>query len=373
MHTSKHVYWLIVLPFFIFSGCQKEIKQEKKIYPVMVGETIQKDVPIYIEAIGNVYSLATIDVRPQVSGVILESYVKQGQYVKKGDKLYQIDPRPFQASLDKAKAQLIKDQATLKINEETVERNKPIVKKDYLSKLTFDQYVSNVELIKGQILSDQADIDLAQLNLEWTSPISPIDGKISQFTIYPGNLVIAYDTNSFTTIQQIDPAEIRFTITQEDFIRVQKAMKEGVLRFEVYLPQAPDAPKEGNIYFIDNHIDLSTGTILLKGTIPNADEFLWPGEYITCRLQLRVHQNALLVPEEAVKISETGPFVFIYHPDTSTVEYRNVVKGEKIDHDILIEKGINIGDKVVVKGQSNLHSNDKVKLISAIEHPIIEK
>lgn len=354
---------VVKISFFIFlllCCCGKERNHEPPSFPVIVGESIQKDVPVLVKTIGNVYSLQTVQIRPQVGGIVQEAYVKQGQYVKKGDPLYKIDPRPFQANLDRAKATLSKDQATLNLAEITVSRNADLVSKDYISKLTYDQYQANVETTKAQILSDQADIALAELNLEWTKPISPIDGKISQYNIDPGNLVTASDPNALTDIRQITPADVRFYITQKDFIEVQKSINEGLLKFSVVLPQRPSQPREGTIYFIDNHIDLSTGTILLKGMVDNEDELLWPGEFVKVQLQLKILPNAILVPEEAVSIGQQGAFIYVYHPEASTAEYRLVTKGETVEHMTVIEKGLNSGEKIIVRGQVNLRPGSKV-------------
>jgi multidrug efflux system membrane fusion protein len=158
----------------------------------------------------------------------------------------------------------------------------------------------------------------------------------------------------------MDPADIRFGIAQNDFVKVQEAMRKGLLKFEVILPQLKDTPREGQIYFIDNHLDTSTGTILLRGTVPNQDEFLWPGEFIRIRLMLHVEKGALLVSEEAVKIGQDGPYVYIYHPDTSTAEYRLVTKGEKVKDRVIIKKGVKLGEKVILRGQNNLLPGVKV-------------
>lgn len=366
MSWNSPIFVFGCLVFLFLGACSsQEKKKQEKIVSVMIEKAIEKDVPIYLEKIGNVYSLRTVQIRPQVSGIVTEAYVKQGQYVKVGDPLYQIDPRPYQAALDKAKAALLKDTASLNIAEIVVERNKNLVEKDFVSKLNFDTYKSNVNSAEGQVQSDQADIDVAQINLEWTMPTSPIDGKISQYNIDPGNLVVANDVNALTDIRQITPADIRFNITQADFIGVQKAMRDKTLKFEVILPQEKDQPREGTIYFVDNHVDPTTGTILLKGTVPNEDEFLWPGEFIRVRLQLRMHPKAVLVPELALAMGQDGPYVYVYHPDTSTVEYRKVVKGITTNGMVLIESGVNADEEVVIKGQINLLPGSKVKVIEA--------
>lgn len=355
---SAKIFLLLGL-FFV--SCSKEEQPERK-FPVTIGNVTQRDVPIFIESIGNVYSLDTVEIRPQVGGIIVEANVKQGQYVKKGDLLYKIDPRPYQAALDQAKGTLLKDMSSLELAEITAKRYATLAEKDFISKLNYEQYQVNVKTAQGQVLNDQAAVEIAQINLDWTNVTAPIDGKISQFNIDPGNLVVANDANALTDLRSITPADIRFYVNQKDYIDVQNAMREGQLKFEVYLPQMPNKKRQGKIYFFDNHLDLNTGTILIKGTAPNEDEFFWPGEFVRVRLQLRVQQDALLVPEESIQYGQDGPFVYVYNPESSTVEYRPIVKGEKVDKLYLVEKGVKPGEKVVTKGQVNLRPNVKVYL-----------
>jgi len=347
----------------ILASCSKNNKApESPGLPVTIAESVQKDVPLYVEAIGNVYSLQTVEIRPQVGGIILESYVKQGQFVKKGDPLYLIDPRPYQANLDLAKGALVKDTATLKFDALRVERYAELAKQDYFSKINYEQFQATVEMDEGQVISDKANVILAEINLDWCIPKAPIDGKISQYNIDPGNLVIANDTTALTTIRKIDPADIRFSINQKDFFSLQQSIREGQLKFDAILPQDTKNPREGQIYFIDNTLDLNTGTILIKGTIPNADEYFWPGEFVKIRLQLKILPNAILVPEEALGYSQNGLFLYVYNPESSTVEFRAVTKGEKVDKLVVIENGVGPGEKVVTKGQLNLRPGSKVFL-----------
>lgn len=351
---------LTAIMMLFLAACSKNKPKQERVYPIAVAEVSQQDVPIYIKVIGNVYSLRIVEIRPQVGGVLEEAYVAEGQYVKKGDPLYKIDPRQYQAAVDKAKATLLKDQATLNFSEKQVERNKELTEQDYVSKLTYEQYLSQMAFNKAVILSDQADLDFANLQLEWCVPTSPITGKISAYNIDPGNLVTANDPNALTTIRQMTPADIHFNITQKEFTRVQEALKRGRLKFEAILPQDPLHPREGSIYFVDNHIDLTTGTILLKGTVDNEDEKFWPGEFVNVWLHLKTEEHALLVPEEAVNIGHDGSYVYIYVPESSTAEYRLVTRGEKVDHQIVIEKGVKLGEKVIIRGQHNLLPGAKV-------------
>jgi len=356
------MHFFILIAFLFVTGCKSPPPKEERVFPVTLGDVVQRDTPIIVEAIGNVYSLTEVNVRPQVGGIIEKAYVKQGQYVKQGDPLFLIDPRPYQAALDTAKGNLVRDQATADFSEIRLVRFADLVTKDYFAKINYEQFTSDAQMAQGQVLADIGAVETAQINLEWTKPYSPIDGKISQYNIDPGNLVIANDPNFITTIRQIDPADIRFTINQKDFVRVQDAERSGTLKFQVLLPQKLDTPREGQIYFVDNHIDLTTGTILIKGTAPNADEFFWPGEFVRVHLQLRVEPNALLVPQEAVQVGQDGPFIYVYNPKTSRVEYRTVVRGETLDGLTLIEKGVNPSEKVVLRGQINLRPNVKVEV-----------
>ncbi len=355
------------LAFFILllavTSCGRGDKAPpERSYPVAIGEAIEADVPIYIEAIGSVQSPLEIQIRPQVTGILKTTYVQEGQYVRAGDPLYLIDPRPYQAALDRAKAALLKDEAALEYAKITLERYKEVANKDYISKLNYEQYQANVQAAEGQVLSDKADIEAAELNVEWCRPVSPVTGKISQSIIDIGNLVVANDPNFITDVRQIEPIQVFFNIPQRDFVRVQDAQKSGTLKFLAILPQHSDRPREGEIFFVDNHIDQTTGTVLLKGQAKNDDEFLWPGEYVQVKLQLKTQKNAILVPEEAVQIGQEGPFVYLYDANTSTVEYRKVTKGPKLNHSIVIDAGVKKGDKVITKGTVNLRPGSKVYL-----------
>jgi RND family efflux transporter MFP subunit len=345
----------------IHFGCtSKPVKPIERSFPILITDVKVEDVPIYVESIGNAESLRSVQIRPQVTGVIEEALVREGQYVKKGDPLFRIDRRRYEADLKQAKGTLAKNIAALEYAEARVRRYSALVKEEYLSKLNYEQYQTDVESLKGQILSDQAALDLAKLKLEWTTPLSPINGKISQYEIDPGNLVVEYDANAFTEIRQIDPINVTFNINQKEFIQVQNAMKEGTLRFEALMPLDQKESREGYVYFYDNHIDINTGTVLFKGLIPNQDEKFWPGEFLRIRLHTGSIQNAALVPEQAIMYGQEGNFVYVFIPDKETVEYRPIIKGQKWKDKIVVLKGIKSGEKVVIRGQVNLRPGVKV-------------
>lgn len=332
--------------------------------PVEIADTVVRDEPVTIEAIGNVYSLQTVQVRPQVGGMITKVHVSQGQTVKMGQSLYTIDPRPYQAALDQAIATLAKDEASLKLAESTVKRYEDLVKQDYVAQLTFDKYKTDVDLGKAQVVIDKALVDIAKINLGYTAIRSPMDGRISQYNIDVGNVVVANDQNALTQILQVTPADIHFSITQRDFVEVRRAQQAGSLIFEVYLPEYPDEPKQGEIYFFDNHINTDTGTILFKGAVPNDDAFFWPGEFVKVRLQLKIAKDAILVPIPAIQIGQKGKFAYVYKKDDSTVEYRAVETGQTYGDLIMVTEGLKSGEQVVTNGQINLRPDAKVFLVN---------
>lgn len=346
---------------------RQENKRGAPPLPVEIGTATTADVPIFIETIGNIYGKNTIEIHPQVSGIIKKIHVEQGQYVHKGDLLYTIDPKPYIALLNQAKATLLKDEATLKLAEATVGRYEELVKQDYVSKLKFDQYQSDVEISKAQILFDKAKIDEAEINLSYATIHSPIDGLMGKYNIDQGNYVSAQSTEPLAEVLQTHPMSLHFTITQSEFVQVRRAEEEGNFRLTAYLPEIPEDEHEGIIYFFDNHIDTTTGTILIKGAIPNEDNYFWPGEFVQVRLQLRVERDAVVVPQTAVQLGQKGNFVYVYHEDTKTVEYRPVDKGPIYEGNTLIYKGVAKGEKVITRGQINLRPDAQVVVVGGEE------
>ena len=349
------VYALICL---ICYGCYSGAPRQKPPSPVRVAQLKQEDIPVYIEAIGNVGSLQVVQIKPQVSGKLLDAHVKQGQLVKKGDLLYTIDPLPYEAALEKARGTLQKDEATMSFAKKKMERYVELVKQDFVSQLTFDQYQSEYQAAQAQVAVGKADVEIAEINLNYCTITSPIDGMVSQFNIDPGNLVVANDPNTLTVIRQINPADIKFSVPQKDFQEIQKSMKGETLKFEVIVIGQPEK-YEGEVYFIDNHLDLSTGTILLRGEVPNEGGALWPGEFVTIRMLIKTIPNAIMAPTSAVQTGQQGSYVYVVKPDM-TVDYRQVTVGEKYNNDIVIEKGLALDETVVVDGQINLYPGAKI-------------
>ncbi len=355
------IFFLFLSIFII--GCKKENLKPKEIsYPVMIAKAVQQDTPIYIDAIGNILSHEVVDLKAQATGIIVKINFNEGDRVKEGQLLYTIDERSYKAALDEAKANLAKDEASLKLAELTVKRYETLVEKDYVSKLNFDQYATAVELSKAQIEIDKARVDAAQINLNYCKISSPIDGKIGQRNIHVGNLIVANNTQTLATIRQFTPIDVSFNISQRDFALLQSYTKSEQIPFKVILPQDPKTPRSGMVYFIDNALSQTTGTIALRGSISNEDEMFWPGEFVKIKLQINLKKDAVLVPEECVKVGQSGHYVFIYHPNESNVEYRDVIIGDRTDGFVIIEKGIKPNEAIIREGQLNLRQGTKVYL-----------
>jgi membrane fusion protein, multidrug efflux system len=313
--------------------------------PVTVAKVVTKDVPLYLDEIGTCAAYETVQVQAQVSGVIIGRHFQDGSDVKKGDLLFTIDSRPFQAALDQAKAQAELDQVTLKRQEDLRDR-KVISQQDY------DQAVANAQRSK-------AAADAAQVNLDWCYIKSPIDGRVGLRNVDVGNLV-GPSTGSMVTIQGLDPIYTDFTVAENDLPLVRKYLGGPNVKVQTYLPDGSIAPRTGDLYFIDNAVQPGSGTVKARGVAPNPDRALWPSEFVRVRFILDIVKDAKLVPSQAVQVSQSGPFVFIVKSD-NTVELRTVKPGQRQEGDLtVIEGGVKPGETVVVTGQLALSPGARV-------------
>jgi membrane fusion protein, multidrug efflux system len=313
--------------------------------PVTVAKVVTKDVPLYLDEIGTCAAYETVQVQAQVNGVIIARHFQDGSDVKKGDLLFTIDPRPYQAALDQAKAQAELDQVTLKRQEDL--RNRKVI-----SQQDYDQAVANAQKSK-------AAADSAQVNLDWCYIKSPIDGRVGLRNVDVGNLV-GPSTAALVTIQGLDPIYTDFTVAENDLPLVRKYLGGPNVKVQTYLPGGSIAPRTGDLYFIDNAVQPGSGTVKARGVTPNPDRALWPSEFVRVRFILDIVKNAMLVPSQAVQVSQSGPFVFIVKSD-NTVEQRTVKPGQRQEGDMtVIESGVKDGETVVVTGQLALAPGTKV-------------
>jgi membrane fusion protein, multidrug efflux system len=313
--------------------------------PVTVTKAVTKDVPLYLDEIGTCAAYETVQVQAQVSGQIIVRHFQDGSDVKKGDPLFTIDPRPYQAALDQAKAQAALDQLNLK-RQEDLRARKVISQQDY------DTAVANAQ-------KSQAAAEAAQVNLDYCHIKSPINGRVGLRNVDVGNLV-GPATLPLVTIQGLDPIYTDFTVAENDLPLVRKYLGGPNVKVETYLPDGSITPRMGDLYFIDNAVQPGSGTVRARGVAPNPDRALWPSEFVRVRFVLDMLKNATLVPAQAVQVSQSGPFVFVVKPD-NTVDLRAVKPGQRQDGDLtIIESGVKAGETVVVTGQLALSPGAKV-------------
>src|SRR2546423_2465931 len=313
--------------------------------PVTVAKVVTKDVPVYLDEIGTCAAYETVQVQAKVSGQILTRDFQDGADVKKGDLLFTIDPRPFQATLDQAKAQAALDQATLK-RQEDLRARKVISPQDY------DIAVANAQ-------KSQAAAEAAEVNLDYCYIKSPINGRVGLRNVDVCNLV-GPSTSALVTIQGLDPIYTDFTVAENDLPLVRKYLGGSNAKVETYLPDGSIAPRMGDLYFIDTAVQAGSGTVKVRGVTPNPDRALWPSEFVRVRFILDMLKNAALVPSQAVQVSQNGPFVFVVKPD-NTVDLRPVKPGQRQEGDLtVIESGVKPDETVVVTGQLALAPGAKV-------------
>ena len=304
--------------------------------PVLVTKVVSKDVPVYLDEIGTCAAYETVQVQAQVTGVITSRNFQDGSDVKKGDLLFTIDPRPYQAAVDQAKAQTVLDQITLKRQQELRARN-------VVSPQDLDTAQANTH-------KSEAVAEAAQVNLDYCYIKSPINGRVGLRNVDVGNLVNP-SSPSLVTIQGLDPIYTDFTVAETDLAVVRKYLGGPNVKVETRDPDGKVAPRLGDLYFIDNAVQPGSGTVKARAVTPNPDRALWPMEFVRVRFILDQINDAKLVPAQAVQISQNGPFVFVVKPD-NTVDLRPVKPGQRQDGDLtVIESGLKADETVVVTGQ----------------------
>jgi len=355
-----------------------------------------------MDALGKIVARETVQIQPQVSGRITQIHFTDGANVKKGQLLFTIDPRPFEANLKQAQANVAKDLAAKKQAEANlareiarenwgraqVERYRTLVEQGVVAKEQYEQLRADYDSLKANseaaraavhsadetVKADNAAIETSKVQLSYCYIHSPIDGRAGQRLVDIGNVVNpggpgnsdsnAVSSNALLVIERLNPIYADFTISQSNLSSVQEQMRVGRLSAEVRLPDAPNDAVSGQLTFIDNSVQTETGQVTLRATLPNPDQRFWPGRFVNIRLMLGTIQGAVLVPASAPQMSAAGSYVYVVKPD-STAEQRTVTLGQRQGDLIVVEKGVAAGEKVVINGQLGVTPNGKV----AIEHP----
>jgi multidrug efflux system membrane fusion protein len=355
--------------------------------PVLVAAATKRDVPVEVQVIGNVEAYSTISVKAQVTGQLTAVYFHEGDFVHKGEKLFSIDRRPLEAaynqalanasrdeaSLGQAQANLARDTAQLQYQETQAKRyadlyNGGVISKDQSEQLrasadamaqTVAADRAGIESAKAAIAASKATADNAQVQLSYTEIVSPIDGRTGNLVVKAGNVVTANNMD-LMTINQVEPIYVTFAVPEAQLTAIKRYMAQSKLPVRARPQDAdPSEDDQGTLTFIDNTVDVTTGTIKLKGTFPNAGHKLWPGQFVRVTLRLTTQKDAVVVPNEAIQTGQNSQFVYVVKPDR-TVESRNVVTGARVNQDMVVNEGLEAGETVVTEGQLRLAPGSKV-------------
>lgn len=328
--------------------------------PVTVAPVVQKSVPVQVTAIGNGEAYTTVTVKSQVDGIIQEVHFQEGQDVAKGQVLFSIDPRPFQATLQQFQANLARDQAQLQNAQAQLQRNEQLFEQGIISKDQYDTFQTNAAALSATVRADQAAIENAKIQLGYCTIRSPIEGRTGNLMAHAGNLVKNNDA-TLVTINQISPIYIDFSVPEQYLPEIKREQARRPLRVQAAVPQENGRPETGSLSFINNTVDTATGTILLKGTFQNPQKRLWPGQFVNVVVVLSSQPNAIVVPSQAVQTGQQGHYVFVVKQG-NTVGLQPVQPGTTLNGETVINQGLRAGQTVVTDGQLRLFPGAKIEV-----------
>jgi multidrug efflux system membrane fusion protein len=329
---------------------------------VKAAKAVAKPMPVIIEAVGTVEPEHGVQVRAQVSGVLQSVLFKEGDKVKAGQLLFEIDSRTFQAAYNQAQAQLARDQAQLENSRVQRDRLEPLLKREFITQQEFDVAVTSTKSLEATVAADRALLEQARIQLEFSRIHAPIAGRTGALAIKPGNLVpTAGGGVPLVTINSTDPILVTFSIPERQLEEIRRYQNEKDMRIEILPERTGPAVSEGKLVFIDNTVTPQTGTVVLKTRVSNKDEFLWPGQFTNVRIVLKIEPDAVVVPEVAVQPGQDGSFVYMIDAE-SRVQVRRVKVSRQIGGEIVIASGVRAGDQVITEIPQALQEGARVRL-----------
>ncbi|HEY0178204.1 MAG TPA: efflux RND transporter periplasmic adaptor subunit [Dokdonella sp.] len=328
--------------------------------PVTVIKAVRRDTPVLVRAPGTVEAINSASVKSLIDGQLLESFVKDGDDVARGQLLFRVDPRPAEAALQQAASTQAKDQATLEQARSQVKRYENIAAKGYLSADQMEQYRTNLGVALAAVKVDEANVAAAKVTLGYTEIRAPFAGRIGRILIQPGNVVKANDTNPLVVVNQLEPIFVNFALPADLLGRVLVAQRQAPLAATASVVGV-DAPVEGKVAFVDNAVDTATGTIKLRAEFGNAEHVLWPGQLVTVALTLGRDADAIVVPDHAVQNGPNGTYVFVVKAD-GRAEQRSVDVARVVEGQAVVTKGLAVDETVVLDGQSRVDDGAAVKV-----------
>jgi membrane fusion protein, multidrug efflux system len=344
---------------------EKAVPKGPGAVPVSVTAAVQQNIPVRLQAIGNVEAYTSVAVKSRVDGQIVEVPFREGQEVKKGEVLFRIDARPFEAAFRQSEAQALRDVASRDQAASQERRYQELLDKNFVSKDAYAQYRTNAQTAEATSKASQAALENAKLNLEYTVIRSPVEGYVGRALLQAGNMVKANDTISLVVINQVKPVYVSFAIPEQQLATVRDLMRKNPLAVEVAAPGNDKAIATGRIAFLDNAVDQTTGTIKVRAIFDNSDAALWPGQFYTVRVKLYDQENAILVPSRALQTGPDGQFVYVVKPDMMVEVRKVVVSRNEGEMAVLAEGGIAKDERVVVRGALRLAPGMKVNIQDA--------
>jgi multidrug efflux system membrane fusion protein len=360
--------WVLLLFAFTFPvvGCSNKqaAAPPPPPVPVRVARVTLKTVPVELRAIGTVEALSTVSIKSKVAGELTAVHFREGQDVRKGDLLFEIDRQPFEVALRQAEAALARDQARLANARAQAARYAKLFEEGVASREQADQTRTDLESLDATVRADQAAVEKAKLDLSYCSIASPVDGRTGSLLVNEGNLVKASDDPPLVILNQLTPIYVSFAVPEQYLAEIKRFLAAGRLPISVNITE--DQPSEsGQLTFVDNAVDSATGTIRLKGTFANPARHLWPGQFVNVVLRLSEQANAVVVPSEALQTGQSGQFVYVVN-DENVVESRPVFTGRSVQGVTVVEKGLAPGELVVTDGQLRLVPGAKIQIKEAL-------
>ncbi|HXS40942.1 MAG TPA: efflux RND transporter periplasmic adaptor subunit [Stellaceae bacterium] len=318
--------------------------------------------PVEFDTIGTVQTIASVTVKSRLDGFIDKVLVKDGQFVKAGDVMFQLDSRAAQALVDQASATLARDEAQLANAQRDVGRYKSLVSKDFVSRQQYDTSTTTATALQATVQADRAQLENAKVLLSYYTIVAPLDGRVGMIAIKRGNSIKSNDL-PLATVNQIQPIYVSFALPQIELPELRQAMAEGPVMVKVLAQGDKGAPVEGKVAFFDNTIDSTSGTINVRATFANEEQRLWPGQFVNVSVLVRTDPDALVVPPTAIQVGQKGNYVFVVKQD-DTVELRPVTVDRTVNGRVVIGSGLKAGERVATDGQMRLTNGARVRIVT---------
>jgi multidrug efflux system membrane fusion protein len=330
--------------------------------PVKVATAAVEPTPVEFDTIGTVQTIASVTVKSRLDGFIDKVLVKDGQFVKAGDVMFQLDSRAAQALVDQASATLARDEAQLANAQRDVGRYKSLVSKDFVSRQQYDTSTTTATALQATVQADRAQLENAKVLLSYYTIVAPLDGRVGMIAIKRGNSIKSNDL-PLATVNQIQPIYVSFALPQIELPELRQAMAEGPVMVKVLAQGDKGAPVEGKVAFFDNTIDSTSGTINVRATFANEEQRLWPGQFVNVSVLVRTDPDALVVPPTAIQVGQKGNYVFVVKQD-DTVELRPVTVDRTVNGRVVIGSGLKAGERVATDGQMRLTNGARVRIVT---------